>query len=68
MIVKIGSEYYDSTLEPILLILADSEKEHIASMGEQKKYCSFPDDWNMEDIKEFMKVPQEVIDKVNYEE
>ena len=41
MIVKIGNTYYNSTQEPILLILAESEKEHIANMSEENKKILF---------------------------
>ena len=48
MIVKIGSTYYNSTEEPILLILSKEEKSHIANMEENKnKYLSFPSDYNV---------------------
>ena len=46
MIVKIGNVYYNSTEQPILLILSDTEKEHIANMSkDNKKYLSFPEDY-----------------------
>jgi len=67
MIVKIGNTYYNSTEQPILLILAESEKEHIANMSEEnKKYCSFSDKSNIDEIKEFMDVPESIIECVNY--
>jgi hypothetical protein len=55
MLVKINDSMYDSNKQPIMLILEDYEKEHITNMGEQKKYCSFPEDYDIEIIKEFMK-------------
>lgn len=55
MLVKINDKIYDSNEEPILLVLEDFEKDHIANMGDQKKYCSFPEDYDIEKIKEFMK-------------
>ena len=67
MIVKIGNTYYKSTVEPILLILSESEKEHITNMSnDNKKYCSFPDESNIDRIKEFMNVPELVLRCVNY--
>jgi len=67
MIVKIGNTYYNSTQDPILLILAESEKEHIANMSEEnKKYCSFPDDSNIDKIKEFMDVPEWILKCIDY--
>jgi len=67
MIVKIGNTYYNSTEQPILLILAESEKEHIANMSEEnQKYCSFSDKSNIDEIKEFMDVPESIIECVNY--
>ena len=62
MIIKIGNTYYNSTEQPILLILAESEKEHIANMSkDNKKYCSFPDESNIDKIKEFMDVPEWIL-------
>jgi len=67
MIVKIDSTYYNSTEQPILLILSESEKEHITNMSnDNKKYCSFPDESNIDRIKEFMNVPELVLRCVNY--
>jgi len=66
MIIKIGNTYYNSTQEPILLILGEHEKEDITNMCNQKKYCSFPEESNIDDIKEFMKVPESIIKCVNY--
>jgi hypothetical protein len=68
MIVKIGNTYYDSTKEPILLILADQEKGHISMMGTQKRYCSFPENVSETSAREFMKVPEDILDKVNHYE
>ena len=57
MIVKIGNTYYKSTEQPILLILSESEKEHIANMSkDNKKYCSFPEESDIDEIKEFIKL------------
>jgi hypothetical protein len=66
MIVKIGEEYFDSDEQPILLILNGIEKEHVSNMGEQKLYCSFPSDYDIEVIKNWIKVPQELLDAVEY--
>ena len=35
MIVKIGNTYYNSTEQPILLILSKEEKSHIANMSKK---------------------------------
>ena len=67
MIIKISDNYYNFTQEPILLILAESEKEHIANMSEEnKKYCSFPDESNINKIKEFMDAPEWILRCVDY--
>ena len=67
MIVKIGNTYYNSTEQPILLILTESEKEHISDMNkDNKKYCSFPDESNIEEVKEFMNVPEWILRCVDY--
>ena len=55
MKVKIGNKIYDSTVQPIMLILEDYEKEHIKNMiPESKKYCSFPEFVSKEEIEKFM--------------
>ena len=59
MQVKVNGIYYDSTNTPIMIILNDTEKEHIANMGEQTKYCSFPDDYDVEKIRKFMDIRED---------
>ena len=67
MIIKIGNTYHKSTEQPILLILSELEKEHITNMSEEnKKYCSFPDESNIDKIKEFMDVPDWILRCVDY--
>ena len=63
MIVKIGSTYYNSTEEPILLILSKEEKSHIANMEENKnKYLSFPSDYNVNNAKMILEnVPEWIL-------
>lgn len=44
MKVKIGNCFYDSSKEPIMLILDNLDKENISNMHpEATKFCSFPD-------------------------
>ena len=67
MIVKIGNTYYNSTEEPIMLILSQTEKEHISNLiNDNKKYCSFPDGSNIDKIKNFMDVPEWILRCVDY--
>ena len=63
MIVKIGNTYYNSTKEPILLILSKEEKSHIANMEEnKKKYLSFPSDYIINNAKIILKnVPEWIL-------
>jgi len=57
MKVKIGNTIYDSEREPIMIILSQEEKKHIANMTpEATKYCSFPDTMGEDDAKAFMKI------------
>lgn len=57
MRVKIGEKIYDSKEEPILLILEGKDKENIKNMlPEKTKYCSFPEEISILDIREFMKL------------
>lgn len=55
MIVKIGEKLYDSTEEPIMLILSDDDKKYISQLGNQNRYCSFPNTSNVQEIENFMK-------------
>jgi hypothetical protein len=66
VIVKMGDQYFDSDEQPIMLILNSYEKDHVRNMGEQKQYCAFPSDYDIEKIKKWMKVPQELLDAVEY--
>lgn len=60
MKVKIGNKVYDSTKQPILIIFLGNEQELIGNMQqEDKKFCSFPEDSNIDDIKQFMNYENE---------
>lgn len=60
MKVKIGNEIFDSNEQPIMLILSDVEKQHIADMlPEAHHYCSAPTELSEEDVREFMKLDSE---------
>ncbi|MEK6829502.1 MAG: hypothetical protein AABY15_05195 [Nanoarchaeota archaeon] len=57
MKVKIGDKIYDANEEPIMLILNDADKNNIANMHSDKyKYAAFPDEMDIEEVKEFMKL------------
>jgi hypothetical protein len=53
--VKIGKKIYDSTKEPVMLILSDSDKSNISNMLQGgSKYCSYPEEgFSVEQIKAF---------------
>lgn len=55
MKVKIGTKIYDSNDEPIMLILDEEDKNNISNIGEQKKYCSYPERMSVDDVVRFMK-------------
>lgn len=63
MKVKIGNTVYDSTAEPILLMLDDEDVENISNMGEQRNYCSFPHDEDVDKISKWMNEPGELAPK-----
>lgn len=44
MQVKIGNAIFDSSIEPVMLILEDDEKRCIANMGDQERICFFDGD------------------------
>jgi hypothetical protein len=53
--IKIGNKIYDSDKEPIMVTLTSEEKIYISCMGHtQKKFCSYPDGFDENYIKEFM--------------
>jgi hypothetical protein len=54
MIIKIGDRYYDSNVQPIIVVMDDVDKQLISEMGKKKIYCRCPDG-----IKEFMHVTSE---------
>ena len=55
MKVKIGDKIYDSNDEPIMIILSLFDKNNISNMSRSDyKYCSFPEDVEVDKIKEFM--------------
>ena len=57
MKVKIGKEVFDGNNEPIMVILSEEDKENIKNMlPECTKYCSFPEGFNVEQIKIWMKI------------
>lgn len=59
MRVKIGSKIYDSHDEPIMIILEEYNKEDISNMADEaRKYCEFPDEYNEDEIKEFMRIDE----------
>ena len=56
MKVKIGDTIYDSEIEPIMVILTESDKKNIKNMlPEATKYCSYPDEIPTDEIRQFMK-------------
>ena len=55
MKVKIGDKIYDSTEEPILLILSEEDKRNLERMDtEATKFLSFPDKMDLNEAKRFM--------------
>ena len=62
MKVKIGNRVYDSSKEPIMLILTTQNKRDISGMATLSKYCEFPEKGHsQEDIKKFMKEGEDEI-------
>ncbi len=60
MIVKIGMDVFDSSEQPIMLVLNKKDKENISNMlPEATKYCAFPAEGFSEDeIKIFMEIEE----------
>jgi hypothetical protein len=54
MKVKIGDKTYDSNEQPIMLILDDIDKQRLSWMGEQNKYCNYPEGMDINKIIKFM--------------
>lgn len=56
MKVKIGDKIYDSSQEPIMIILEEYNKTHISNMDPRcTKYCEAPNTYTPEQLEEFMK-------------
>lgn len=48
MKVKVGDKVYDSNDVPIMAIITEQDRKHIADMAPYAtKYCAYPDDWFM---------------------
>ena len=54
MKIKIGNMVYDSNEQMIQIELSEEEKELISNMGNQTKFCSFPEHIDVDDVKKFM--------------
>lgn len=55
MKVKIGDVIYDSNEQPVMVILTPDDKANIAAMLPDKfRYCSFPDTYDPEQVREWM--------------
>lgn len=56
MKIKVGNKIYDAEDEPIMIILTDKDKKNIKNMlPTATKYCSYPDNYDSDDIRKFMK-------------
>ncbi len=53
MKVKIKGVYFDTSEEPIMLILDKSEIQNIASL-KQNKICIYPEETSVTDVLDFM--------------
>ena len=55
MRIKIKDKFYDGDDQPIMLILTDKDKQHIANMAKDcHKFCEYPDDMDDEKIYKWM--------------
>ena len=57
MKVKVGDQMFDSNVEPVMVILSESDKENIENMApEATRYAVFPDEWGDADrMRDWMK-------------
>lgn len=62
LIVKIGDKLYSSKVEPIMLVLSNEEKELIREMGIQRRFCSFPEGSDMNEVIKFMELSDEILE------
>jgi hypothetical protein len=59
MKVKVGDTIFDGEDQPVMVILSDMDKQNILSMGKDAtKYCSYPDNMDINEIKEFMRTEE----------
>lgn len=62
MRVKIGDKIYNPKDEPIMLILDPIDKLNIMAMPPQNNLqCLHPADYPQDKLKEFMKLPEELV-------
>jgi hypothetical protein len=54
MKVKIGNRIYSVEDQPIMIILDAFDKEYISNMGDQTKYCRFPEGTKISEVARFM--------------
>ena len=59
MKVKVGNKIYSDEDQPIMIILTNQDKAFISTMGEQTKYCCYPQNISTEKIKKFMENPDD---------
>lgn len=57
MKVKVGDKIYDGELEPVMVILSDTDKHNIRNMSPfSQRYAVFPDNYPDEDMKAWMDI------------
>jgi len=68
MRVKIGDTIYDSNQQPIMIIMDDTDKQNISKMADDAtKYCSYPDGMEVDTIKDFMKINDNLTREQKYD-
>jgi len=56
MKIKVGNTIYDSSLNMVMVILSDADKQNIANMDpDATMYCAYPDGSDRNLVNEFMK-------------
>jgi hypothetical protein len=61
MKVKIGDKFYNSNEQPIMIVFEDDDKKNINNMEVGcSRYCSFPDEMDIDDIEKFMTLEKEL--------
>ncbi|MCH7990594.1 MAG: hypothetical protein IID46_15750, partial [Planctomycetes bacterium] len=55
MRVKVRDRVYSGEIEPVMVLLSPTDRANIVAMHpDADRYCEYPDEWDREEVREFM--------------